>query len=111
ALQQRCAEGGAMARGAEQRRHGVRREWLPRAHGIRGRTKATAWPAQLVEPDASPARYAGTTPRGGRSARHVKLSLVLHAHQPPGNYDSVFQRAIDTCYGPVLDLIEERPTL
>ncbi|MPZ97806.1 MAG: DUF1926 domain-containing protein [Dehalococcoidia bacterium] len=41
----------------------------------------------------------------------MKLSLVLHAHQPPGNYDSVFQRAIDTCYGPVLDLIEARPTL
>ncbi|MEX2372272.1 MAG: alpha-amylase/4-alpha-glucanotransferase domain-containing protein, partial [Dehalococcoidia bacterium] len=41
----------------------------------------------------------------------MNLSLVLHAHQPPGNFDSVFQRAVDTCYGPVLDLIEERPSL
>ncbi len=41
----------------------------------------------------------------------MKLSLVLHGHQPPGNFDHVFQRALDTCYGPVLDLLEERPTV
>lgn len=41
----------------------------------------------------------------------MNLSLVLHAHQPPGNFDSVFEHGMKTCYGPVLDLIEERPAL
>ncbi|MEX2099878.1 MAG: alpha-amylase/4-alpha-glucanotransferase domain-containing protein [Acidimicrobiia bacterium] len=41
----------------------------------------------------------------------MKVSLVLHAHQPPGNFDSVFRRAMDTCYRPVLDLIEARPAV
>ena len=41
----------------------------------------------------------------------MKLSLVLHAHQPPGNFNSVFAKATRDCYGPVLDLIEERPAL
>lgn len=41
----------------------------------------------------------------------MNLSLVLHAHQPPGNFDSVFEHGMKTCYGPVLDLIEERRVL
>lgn len=41
----------------------------------------------------------------------MNLSLVLHAHQPPGNFDFVFEHGMKTCYGPVLDLIEERPAL
>ncbi len=41
----------------------------------------------------------------------MRLSLVLHAHQPPGNFDSVFRRALDTCYAPVLELVDARPRL
>ena len=41
----------------------------------------------------------------------MNVCLVLHAHQPPGNFDSVFEHGFEVCYGPVLDLIEERPDL
>ncbi|MEX2229455.1 MAG: alpha-amylase/4-alpha-glucanotransferase domain-containing protein, partial [Dehalococcoidia bacterium] len=37
----------------------------------------------------------------------MKLSLVVHAHQPPGNFDSVFHEGVDRCYGPFLDLLDE----
>ncbi len=39
----------------------------------------------------------------------MRLSLVVHAHQPPGNFDSVFHEGVDRCYGPFLDLLEEHP--
>lgn len=39
----------------------------------------------------------------------MNVSLVLHAHQPPGNFDAVFEHGFRVCYGPVLDLLEERP--
>ncbi|MEX2446078.1 MAG: alpha-amylase/4-alpha-glucanotransferase domain-containing protein [Dehalococcoidia bacterium] len=41
----------------------------------------------------------------------MRFSMLLHGHQPPGNFDFVFQQGLDVCYAPVLDLIEERPWL
>jgi len=32
------------------------------------------------------------------------LLLILHFHQPVGNFDSVIERVCDRCYGPFLDL-------
>lgn len=35
----------------------------------------------------------------------IKLVMVLHGHQPVGNFDHVFQMAYQKCYRPVLDLL------
>ena len=35
--------------------------------------------------------------------------MVLHGHQPVGNFDHVFQMACDKCYRPVLDLLNAHP--
>ncbi|MBX7111339.1 MAG: DUF1926 domain-containing protein [Dehalococcoidia bacterium] len=37
------------------------------------------------------------------------LSLVVHGHQPPGNFDSVFRRGVAQCYLPFFELLEEFP--
>ncbi|MBU2548110.1 MAG: DUF1925 domain-containing protein, partial [Proteobacteria bacterium] len=39
----------------------------------------------------------------------IELVMVLHCHQPVGNFDSVFQKAHDRCYRPLLDLLEAHP--
>jgi len=39
----------------------------------------------------------------------VRLVLVLHFHQPVGNFDSVFREAIDRSYAPLLDHFERHP--
>jgi 4-alpha-glucanotransferase len=39
----------------------------------------------------------------------LKLVMVLHGHQPVGNFDSVFQMAYQQCYRPVLDLLNAHP--
>lgn len=39
----------------------------------------------------------------------VRLVLVLHFHQPIGNFDSVFRMAVDRCYAPVVDHFERHP--
>ncbi len=39
----------------------------------------------------------------------MKFALCLHAHQPPGNFDSVFRECFDQGYGPFLDLLEQHP--
>ncbi|MEE4352270.1 MAG: alpha-amylase/4-alpha-glucanotransferase domain-containing protein [Desulfatiglans sp.] len=36
----------------------------------------------------------------------IDLLLVIHCHQPVGNFDHVFQGAHDRCYRPLLDLFE-----
>lgn len=35
--------------------------------------------------------------------------MVLHAHQPPGNFDAAFQRATDECYRPFIEVLERFP--
>lgn len=38
----------------------------------------------------------------------VRFCLVLHLHQPVGNFDFVFEEHADDVYGPFLDFLEER---
>ncbi len=39
----------------------------------------------------------------------IDLIMVIHCHQPVGNFDHVFNMAHDKCYRPLLDLIEAFP--
>ncbi|MBC8178831.1 MAG: DUF1925 domain-containing protein, partial [Deltaproteobacteria bacterium] len=39
----------------------------------------------------------------------MNLIMVIHCHQPVGNFDHVFHMAHDKCYRPLLDLIEAFP--
>jgi alpha-amylase len=39
----------------------------------------------------------------------MNLVLALHCHQPVGNFDKVFNLAVDKCYQPVLKLLEDHP--
>ena len=39
----------------------------------------------------------------------MNLVMVLHCHQPVGNFDKVFNLAVDKCYQPVLELLEAHP--
>ena len=39
----------------------------------------------------------------------MKFSILVHAHQPPDNYDSVFEEALERSYGPFLELLEALP--
>jgi hypothetical protein len=39
----------------------------------------------------------------------LKLIMTFHCHQPVGNFDHVFEKAVDECYGPVLKLVSEYP--
>jgi 4-alpha-glucanotransferase len=39
----------------------------------------------------------------------LKLVMVLHCHQPVGNFDHVFQMAYQKCYRPVFDLLNIHP--
>lgn len=41
----------------------------------------------------------------------IALALVLHAHQPAGNFDSVIEQTYQTSYRPFLDVAEPRPWL
>lgn len=44
-------------------------------------------------------------------AGHVSLSLVIHIHQPVGNFDHVIEQAYGDCYLPFLDTVEEHATV
>jgi alpha-amylase len=44
-------------------------------------------------------------------AARVRLILVLHNHQPIGNFDDVCERALVDSYAPFLDVLEEFPEL
>lgn len=37
--------------------------------------------------------------------------MLVHAHQPPDNYDFVFREAVERSYGPFLDLLEAMPSV
>ncbi len=39
----------------------------------------------------------------------LNLVMVLHCHQPVGNFEHVFKTAFERCYGPVLALLESHP--
>ncbi len=41
----------------------------------------------------------------------LKFILGLHCHQPVGNFDHVFRRAVDVSYRPFLEVAERFPTL
>lgn len=41
----------------------------------------------------------------------IRLVLVLHDHQPTGNFDDVFEQAYQDSYKPFLDLFDEYPEL
>ena len=40
-----------------------------------------------------------------------QLVLLIHAHQPVGNFGYVFEQAYDRCYLPFLDSLEKHPTI
>ncbi len=44
-------------------------------------------------------------------AAPIRLILALHNHQPVGNFDDVYQQAVQDSYGPFLDLLERFPTV
>ena len=41
--------------------------------------------------------------------RPITLTLVVHDHQPVGNFDGVFQQAYEDAYAPFLAFLERRP--
>src|SRR5688500_13243168 len=41
----------------------------------------------------------------------IRLALVLHNHQPVGNFDGVIQQAYQDSYRPFLDVFEQYPNL
>jgi len=43
--------------------------------------------------------------------RPVTLTLIVHDHQPVGNFDSVFQQACRDAYDPFLVFLERRPAI
>ena len=43
--------------------------------------------------------------------RHFHLVLLIHAHQPCGNFGHVFEKAYDTCYLPFLEMLEKHPSV
>jgi 4-alpha-glucanotransferase len=43
--------------------------------------------------------------------RPVTFTIVVHDHQPVGNFDGVFQQAFDDAYAPFLALLERRPSM
>lgn len=40
----------------------------------------------------------------------TRLVMVLHCHQPVGNFDSVFEDATKRCYGPLIELLGKTPS-
>src|SRR4249920_1070656 len=50
--------------------------------------------------------------RDGPHAMHpVTLVLVVHDHQPVGNFEGVFDECHARCYEPFLGFLESHPTL
>lgn len=41
----------------------------------------------------------------------AELALVLHFHQPVGNFDHVFEKVTANCYAPLLEMLGEFPSL
>jgi 4-alpha-glucanotransferase len=43
--------------------------------------------------------------------QNFHLVLLIHAHQPCGNFGHVFEKSYDTCYLPFLELLEKYPSI
>ena len=43
--------------------------------------------------------------------RKFQLTLLIHAHQPVGNFDDVIERAYAQCYLPFLDVLAAHPSI
>ena len=43
--------------------------------------------------------------------QHFHLVLLIHAHQPCGNFGHVFEKSYDTCYLPFLEMLEKHPSV
>ncbi len=41
----------------------------------------------------------------------VNFTIVLHAHQPTGNFDFVFRESFEKCYLPLLEMVEKHPRI
>ena len=41
----------------------------------------------------------------------MDLIMVIHCHQPVGNFDTVFKMAHDKCYRPLIDLLRDYPAV
>lgn len=41
----------------------------------------------------------------------INLVMVLHCHQPVGNFDHVFDMAMDKCYQPLLEILHKHPAI
>ena len=39
----------------------------------------------------------------------LELVMVIHCHQPVGNFDHVFEKAVERCYRPILELLKANP--
>src|SRR5207244_13239011 len=48
-------------------------------------------------------------PARGDPMRPVTLTLIVHDHQPVGNFDGVIARACDDAYDPFLGFLERHP--
>jgi alpha-amylase/alpha-mannosidase (GH57 family) len=46
-----------------------------------------------------------------QSGPRFHLSLIIHAHQPTGNFDTVFEQCYEDSYNRFLSLVEKHPTL
>ena len=42
---------------------------------------------------------------------NLRLVIVLHNHQPIGNFDGVFEQAYQDSYRPFLDVFEQYPSV
>jgi alpha-amylase/alpha-mannosidase (GH57 family) len=40
-----------------------------------------------------------------------QLALLIHAHQPVGNFDDVIERAYQQCYSPFVQVLERHPSI
>lgn len=40
---------------------------------------------------------------------HINLIFGVHSHQPIGNFDEVFRKSFETCYGPFLETLARHP--
>jgi alpha-amylase len=43
--------------------------------------------------------------------QHFHLVLLIHAHQPCGNFGHVFEKSYQTCYLPFLEMLEKHPSI
>ena len=49
--------------------------------------------------------------REGRPVRKFELVLIIHAHQPVGNFDDVFERSYQQAYLPFVEVLQRHPAI